>query len=171
MICLAILAIGAGLQFPTTPVTYETRAARASVVLKELSAAAKCDLQTTAATESEVLVIDVKGRPIGEVMARIAAATSGKWRQDGKTYRLVADEIIRRKEEKSYLAARSASIRDYLKQSSEYQSKQEAKIAAQRDKLKEKTQGSNEERAKALAESAGLDMQVGSPGTELEFAL
>jgi len=85
----------------TVHVTYTTRAARASVVIGDLSKLTKIKLETTPQTGNEVLIISVNDVPLAEVMGRVAAVTSGLWKQDGSVYRLIADPKQRAIEEKA----------------------------------------------------------------------
>ncbi len=98
-------------QDTSTHVTYFTRASRASQVLKELGKLAKVDLQASPQNQNDVLVISVKDLPLKDVMTRIALATSGDWKQEGSTYRLVASTIIRKQEDREESAKRTAKVR------------------------------------------------------------
>jgi len=108
---LVSLASATMTQDTSVPVTYTTRAARASEVVKALGLLAKVNLQTSAQTEGEILVISVKDQPLSQVMSRIAVVTSGEWKQEGPVYRLVPNEAVRRVEERDEFAKRVAKIR------------------------------------------------------------
>ena len=96
-------------------VTYTTRAARASVVLKELGKVANVDLQTTPETANEVLLISVKDQPISAVMSRIATVTSGDWVQTGASYMLAPDLAARTAERDAVQAKYIAEVREAIK--------------------------------------------------------
>ena len=87
-------------QDTSVKVTYSTRAARASVVVRELGHLANLDLQTSPQTESEILIIAVKARPLTEVMDRIATVTSSQWKQEGSAFRLVPNSKMRNQEDR-----------------------------------------------------------------------
>jgi len=96
-------------------VTYTTRAVRTSEVLRQLGKQTKVDLRATPEMEGEILVVAVKDQPLSDVMARIAAVTSGEWKQDGSIFRLVANETVRRQEERADSAKRVAEVRRAIK--------------------------------------------------------
>jgi len=108
---LCMFASMAAAQSISTRVTYFTRAARASVVVKELGRLAKIDLQATPNIDGEILVIDVKNQPLSELMSRIATVTDGEWKQVGPAYRLQANQALRSKEERDELEKRAKDIR------------------------------------------------------------
>jgi len=58
-------------------------------VLKDLSKAAHVDLRTSPETENEILLISVRQVPLTDLMVKIARVTSGSWRHEGKSFRLV----------------------------------------------------------------------------------
>src|ERR1700722_11572392 len=99
MLTLLIAAVCAGRQGLDTPVTYTTRAARAEAVLPELGKLAGIDLQASKDTANEILVISVKNTPLADILPRIATVTSGEWKHDGNTIRLVPNRDLRRKED------------------------------------------------------------------------
>jgi len=97
-----------------TPVTFTTRAAPAERVLVELGKAAGMKLETAPQTANEVLVLSVKGMPIGQVLDRIALVTSGEWKQEGDVYRLVANQGVRNREAVEEQTLRTNAIRSSL---------------------------------------------------------
>ena len=97
-------------QSQSVPVTYSTRAARASLVLKEISAISKVSLETSPQTENEVLVVNAKEVPLSDLMARIAKVTSSEWKQNGSGYRLVAAANVRKQEERDDLARKFKGV-------------------------------------------------------------
>ncbi len=108
IVCLVLLAAG-GVSFGQEPagrVTFTARAANAAVVLKQLSAVTHVDFQATPEMESEILVISVQDAKLSDLMARVATATSGEWHHSGSTYRLAANQSMRRQEERGAKAAR-----------------------------------------------------------------
>ncbi len=108
--CLALTCLGIA-QDRSLPVTYKTRAARASVVLKQLSDLTKVDLETSPQTENEILLISVKDVSLNDLMAKIAIAASADWRQEGSKFRLVANKVMRRKEDDAEAAKRIGDVR------------------------------------------------------------
>ena len=161
MLCFLIAALlpmanRGSVQDPSIQVTYSTKAARTSVVLKELSQTTKLNLVASPQTENDVLVISVKDVPLADLMARIATVTSGQWKQDGTTYRLIADAKTRKTEEQTDLAERVADIRkaiqsrvDQQKKSAELMQKMiaenEKKLAAAKKDAKVKTKESDDD--------------------------
>jgi hypothetical protein len=107
---LACLA-KAGAQFPATPVSFTCRAGTADHVLAALGKATGVRLEATRGTAGEVLVVSVANTPLRDVMARIATVTSSEWQYDHATYRLVASDALRRKEEAEALVTRVAAVR------------------------------------------------------------
>jgi hypothetical protein len=107
---LTLACLSAG-QDTSVHVTYNTRAARASQIVKELGALAKVDLEVSAQTENEVLVISASDVPLSALMARIASVTSGEWKQEGTVYRLVGSTIVRNQEERDEFSKRVTAIR------------------------------------------------------------
>lgn len=95
-------------------VSYTNRAARASVVLPELAKLANFPLTMSPEMAGEVLLISVHDVPLAAVMSRIAAVTSGEWRQEGNTYRLVPDQELRRREDQAYLARQTTAWKDLI---------------------------------------------------------
>lgn len=135
-IALVSLLMAAGLaagQNTSAPVTFSTRAARASQVVKALGALAKVDLQVSPQTENEVLVVSVKDVPLIDVMTRIATVASGEWKREGSVYRLVASQTVRNLEQRDETAKRIALIRKGIESritNEEKTEKRMAKLAA-----------------------------------------
>lgn len=86
-ISLAVSAGPAG-QAIAGKVTYSTAGAPTGKVLKELSAKTGMSLSTSPATERDVLVISVQDAPVKELLAKIAWAVGGSWKQEGDSLRL-----------------------------------------------------------------------------------
>jgi len=107
---LSVTCLGAA-QNTSVHITYSTRAARASRVIKDIGAIAKLDLEVSPQTQNEVLVISVKDTPLSDLMARIATATSGEWRTEGSVYRLVGSSTMRKQEEREQATKRIANVR------------------------------------------------------------
>lgn len=97
-------------------VTFTCRAETMDRALKDLSAAANVHLEAIPALEREVVVISVKDVPLPDLLARIAVATSGEWKQVDGGYRLLASTPMRTAEERQALAERVASIQATIKQ-------------------------------------------------------
>ncbi|MDR3690752.1 MAG: hypothetical protein P4L46_15350 [Fimbriimonas sp.] len=111
-----------------TKVTYSTRAARASVVVKELGELAKVKLATSPQTEGEILIVSVRDQSLSDIMSRIASVTSGEWKPEGGTYRLVADNKRRNLEAKERHAKRLSSLQADLKKFEDNANKQLEKL-------------------------------------------
>jgi len=126
-------------------VSFETRAARASEALKNLGQIAKIDFQTTPQTEGEILIISVKDMPMSDLMAKIATATSGEWKLEGKTYRLIASQLVRRQEERAEAAARLEEVNRAIAQRVAGEQKQQDEM----DKAAKKAAASAKTQAKA----------------------
>jgi hypothetical protein len=106
-------------------VTYTTRAARISQIVRELSQVSKVNLVASPQTENDVLVISVKDVTLSDLLSKIATVTSGEWKQDGTTMRLVADTKARKQEEQEELALRVANIRKAIQGRADQQKKAE----------------------------------------------
>ncbi|MDR3690751.1 MAG: hypothetical protein P4L46_15345 [Fimbriimonas sp.] len=130
-------------QDASTPISFVTRAARASEVVKQIASTAHVDLQVSPQLQDEVLVIAVKDQPLSAVMARIATVTSGQWKQEGSTYRLIADQAVRTQEERADLAKRIATVKKAIservtgeRKALEAMAKLQAKATADKSKTK-----------------------------------
>jgi len=129
--CLAAVAAA---QDTSAPVTYSTRAARLSEVLKGLGQATKVNLQTTPKMGSEVIIVSASGQSLTEIMSRIATVTSGEWKQEGEIYRLVPNQPLRLQEERTELANKTSEIRKAIAGRLKEQKQRQAAL----DKLKAK---------------------------------
>jgi hypothetical protein len=81
---------------PDLHITFRAPTGRAEVLLPELGRLAGVNLEAGERTRGDVLLIDVRDRPLPEVMNRIATATHSKWTQTETGYRLHrSDEVAR----------------------------------------------------------------------------
>ena len=155
-------------------VTYSTRAARMSEIVRQLSQVSKVNLVASPQTENEVLVISVKDVPISDLLSKIAAVTSGEWRQDGTTLRLVADGKLRKQEEKDELALRLANIRKAIQGRVDQQKKlEERQIKMKADMEKAATKPKADVKAKAKAEETinAEDFMTGATSSPEDIAI
>lgn len=113
------LAIWAATGSPVTPsyqgtgsvtrVTYENKAASTEVVLRDLSKKTGLRLEASPQTNREILTIRVVDVPVKDLLARIAWAVGGSWKQEKAARRLVqtpSDVLAERKRERDVLVAR-----------------------------------------------------------------
>ncbi len=154
--CLALA------QDTSVHVTYVGKAMRASEAVKALGALAKVDLQTSPQTENEVLVISVKDIPLTDVMARIATATSGEWKQEGATYRLIASAAMRNKEGRIEVAKKLAEVEKAIQDRGKNHEKMQAMMAEAAKKIAAK--GDTKGDAKADKKTDGDDDTEGFTG-------
>jgi len=97
----------ASAQDMTKPITFKTRAARCSEVIKQIGTAAQLNLQVSPQMKGEIILISVEGQPIGELLARIATVTSGEWKHEGDVMRLVPNSQLRQLEDRSLVKHRA----------------------------------------------------------------
>jgi len=107
---IAAFSSGAFHQDISAKVTFQCRAESAARAIQDLGKAAGVSLRTIPATATETLVISATDVPLKDMMARIATATTGAWKQDATGYVLVEDRSARRREEDIALSARIAAI-------------------------------------------------------------
>lgn len=91
-------------------VDYEAAGLPAKRVLADLSALTNIQLEPSPQTAAEILVVRAKSVPLTTLMAQIARATSGVWRQERSLYRLEADGSARQKEAQDELNARIKAV-------------------------------------------------------------
>lgn len=103
--------------------------------------------------DAEVLLISVRDVPLSDLMARIATVTSGKWRHEGTTYRLIADPAQRQREERKQQAERLALVRKVISD------RVAASLQGQKENAKEfatASKGGAQQDDQALANRAAL---------------
>lgn len=112
---LAVLSTG-HLQDPdlSKKITFKLNATRSAPAMEELTKLAGFPLLTTPATANEVLVINVKDVPIGDLMKRIAKVSSAEWQPEGAGFRLVRTNVVARREAAAELSARTALIKGWI---------------------------------------------------------
>jgi len=111
---IAIAAATASSQDFGKPITFSAPASRAAVLLPELAKSVGFELKTTAQTEDEVLLIQVKDVSIRDLMDRIAKAANAEWRKEGKGYRLIRPTTLSRKAAAKEAAQRTQLFKEFL---------------------------------------------------------
>ncbi len=96
------------------PITYETRAVPVERVIDDLSRLSGQSLKAATAARGEVLVISVKGAPLGDLMKQIATVTSCEWKPDSGSYWLTPSASARNREESTEASFRAGAIRDAI---------------------------------------------------------
>jgi len=149
MSLVLLVALLSARQIPAMPgldkrITFAIRAARAAVVIPELGKLAGIDLRATPQTENEVLIVSVADVPLSDVLARVATATSGQWKRDGKTLKLFASDKMRSVEERTDFAKRLADIKQAIGERVEVAKKQELNRAKQSKKTEAAKSDTNE---------------------------
>ncbi|HVT14339.1 MAG TPA: hypothetical protein VHE55_18895 [Fimbriimonadaceae bacterium] len=76
-------------------VTYSTVAVTAKKAIADLAKKSGMQLECSPSMDSEILVLRLKDASMDQVMAQIAAVTSGTWTKEGEKYYLVADGSAR----------------------------------------------------------------------------
>ncbi len=109
LLFLSAFAAFAAAQDTSVHVTYKSRAQSTAHILAELRNQTHVDLEPAAVMKGDVLVVSVEDLPLKDLMDRIAIATSGSWKQEGSAYRLVANNSIRRQEDRKEEALRRAA--------------------------------------------------------------
>lgn len=79
-------------------VTYTTVAVSAKKAIADLAQKSGLPLQCSASMDGEILALRLKDAPVDQVMAQIAAATSGTWSKEGDKFYLVPDGSARNME-------------------------------------------------------------------------
>ena len=110
LVFLLSISLSAGAQDLSQKVTFEAAGVPAKRMLAELGAQTKVQLETAPQTAAEVLVVRAKDVPLSNLMAQIAKATTGVWRQEGTIYRLEADTAGRQAEARAELLARTKEM-------------------------------------------------------------
>ncbi len=108
---LCLLASSLALAQDTVRVSYRTPAVTAKRALAEIGKLARLRLEANPQMEGELLVIAVDQAPIGELMERIALATSGRWDPIEGGYKLLPDTTVRQREEREERARKVEAIR------------------------------------------------------------
>jgi hypothetical protein len=96
-------------------VAYETVAAPAARVVKELSEKTGIRLEVSASAGNPVLVLRLSEVPLKEAMDRIATVCSAQWQFDNGTHRLVANSAVHTREAIEERQARIAAARIAMK--------------------------------------------------------
>ncbi len=110
-------------------VTFTCKAARASEVLKSLGAQAHLSLLSTPEMGNEVIVVSATNVQVEDLLNRIATATSGSWKQEGQSYRLIANSMLRRQEDKKEITDRAVAIRKLIETRVAEERKQQEALA------------------------------------------
>jgi hypothetical protein len=92
-------------------ISFETNAARVPAVLESLSAAAGYSLVSSPELLNDVVLIRVEDVALGDLMKKLAAATTGKWLQEEGRLRLVRDQDGVKAEELRLLRQRTEALR------------------------------------------------------------
>ena len=83
--------LAAAVALAGTTVTFSAPAAPASRLLPELGKAAGVRMEAEPRVAPEVLLVQVKDAPVGDLMARIAEVSGGEWTVKDGVYRLGID--------------------------------------------------------------------------------
>src|SRR4051812_31235563 len=86
--CVLLTPIGHA-QDADRNVSFAMPATRASVLLTALGPKIGANLSTSGHMENEVLLVKVKDVPVKDLLAKIAEAADGEWRQEQNGLRLV----------------------------------------------------------------------------------
>ncbi len=97
-ILLALIALG-----QTSPVTYRAAAQPLDRLLMELSSKTGVQMRASGRIAEDVVLVSVKEVPLAELRDKIAAATTGSWRQDGDRLILERNEAKARQEAQTEL--------------------------------------------------------------------
>ena len=131
ILALSLVFSRAMAQDLNTHVTYSTRAARCSEVIKAIAEVSHTNLQTSPQMADEILAITVDGQLLGDVLSRIATVTSGDWKHEGDILRLVPNQQVRTQEDRALVARRANDFRKAI----EARLKNEKEQAAAMEKL------------------------------------
>lgn len=91
-------------------VTYQTGGAKVEAILRELSAQSGVSLHAGDRVRGEILILDVKERPLEEVMRAIADADGAEWKPDGSGYELTRSTRLLDAQVANEAAARTAAM-------------------------------------------------------------
>lgn len=95
-------------------VSMEFRVGSVSKLISDLGAATGQNLKSSAALDRDYIFASFKNQSVEDVMARLAKAVTGRWKQESDGLRLVRDEVGDRKVWEDELAIRTEAIKERI---------------------------------------------------------
>ncbi|MFI5386847.1 MAG: hypothetical protein ACHQ50_12095 [Fimbriimonadales bacterium] len=111
----AVLALFSASFSQEAKVTYTTPAVSAKKAVAGLAEKSGMKIACSTAMDKEILILRLQDAPVDQVMAQIAAVTSGTWSKEGETSYLVPNSSMRSGEEIKLRQRLAAKIADALK--------------------------------------------------------
>jgi hypothetical protein len=115
---MLLLSLSIALCFPSQDlskkVSFTSIAKPAKAMLRELSSQADLPLMSSASTDEEVLVLQVREAPIGDLMKQVALVTDAEWIAEKGGYRLVRSVARQQQQEREHLARLTTNVKEAI---------------------------------------------------------